>query len=61
MDTGELLVKHDAVAGYMDAMTTPFRAADRTAIGVRRPGDLRTADDVLADLRHALNRPVATR
>ena len=30
LDTGELLVRHDAVPGYMDAMTMPFRVADRT-------------------------------
>ena len=43
LDTGELLVKHDAVPGYMDAMTMPFRVADRTAIRDRRPGDSITA------------------
>ncbi len=43
LDTGELLVRHDAIPGYMDAMTMPFRVADRTTIRDRRPGDLITA------------------
>ncbi len=47
LDTGELLVKHDAVPGYMDAMTMPFRVADRTAIRDRRPGDVITATLVI--------------
>jgi protein SCO1/2 len=40
LDTGQVLVKHEAVAGYMDAMTMPFQVADRTTIRDRRPGDL---------------------
>lgn len=40
LDTGQILVKHDAIPGYMDAMTMPFTVADRTAIRDRRPGDL---------------------
>jgi protein SCO1/2 len=40
LDTGELLVRHEAVPGYMDAMTMPFRVLDRTSVRDRRPGDL---------------------
>jgi protein SCO1/2 len=40
LDTGQVLLKHDAVPGYMDAMTMPFQVADRTTIRDRRPGDL---------------------
>ena len=40
LDTGQVLVKHEAVPGYMDAMTMPFQVADRTTIRDRRPGDL---------------------
>jgi protein SCO1/2 len=40
LDTGQVLVKHEAVPGYMDAMTMPFHVADRTTIRDRRPGDL---------------------
>lgn len=43
LDTGDVLLKHDAVAGYMDAMTMPFRVADRASLLARRPGDLITA------------------
>ena len=43
LDTGQVLVKHESIPGYMDAMTMPFRVADRTAIRDRRPGELITA------------------
>ena len=43
LDTGQVLLKHDAIPGYMDAMTMLFRVADRAAIRDRRPGDLVTA------------------
>jgi protein SCO1/2 len=43
LDTGQVLVVHQAIPGYMDAMTMPFRVADRTTILDRRPGDLITA------------------
>ena len=43
LDTGQVLLKHDAIPGYMDAMTMLFRVADRAAIRDRRPGDLDSA------------------
>lgn len=43
LDTGAVVLKHGPVAGYMDAMTMPFRVADRASIRERRPGDLITA------------------
>lgn len=43
LDTGQILVRHEAIPGYMDAMTMPFTVADRTLIRDRRPGDLITA------------------
>ena len=43
LDTGQVLVKHESIPGYMDAMTMPFRVADRTTIRDRRPGDLISA------------------
>jgi protein SCO1/2 len=54
LDTGQLLVKHDAIPGYMDAMTMPFTVADRTAIRERRPGDLVAATLVVAGDRSRL-------
>jgi protein SCO1/2 len=43
IDTGQVLLKHEAVPGYMDAMTMPFPVSDRASIRERRPGDLVTA------------------
>jgi protein SCO1/2 len=43
LDTGQVLLKHGPVPGYMDAMTMPFTVPDRTAMLGRRPGDLVTA------------------
>jgi hypothetical protein len=37
LDTGQVLLKHGAVPGYMDAMTMPFQVADRASILQRRP------------------------
>ena len=47
LDTGHGLVKHESIPGYMDAMTMPFRVADRTAIRDRRPGDVTIATIVV--------------
>ena len=54
LDTGQVLVKHEAVPGYMDAMTMPFQVADRTSIRDRRPGDLITATLVVSAERSHL-------
>lgn len=47
LDTGEVLLKHDAVPGVMDAMTMPFTVADRRTVLERRPGDLVSATLVI--------------
>ncbi|MGE0814949.1 MAG: SCO family protein [Vicinamibacterales bacterium] len=47
LDTGQVLLKHDAVPGYMDGMTMPFTVADRASMRDRRPGDLVTATLVI--------------
>jgi protein SCO1/2 len=54
LDTGELLVRHEAVPGYMDAMTMPFRVLDRTSVRDRRPGDLIAATLVVEPERSYL-------
>lgn len=54
LDTGEVLLKHDAVPGVMAAMTMPFRVADRRTIIDRRPGDLVTATVVVGTERSFL-------
>lgn len=43
LDTGQVLLKHEPIPGYMDAMTMPYRVADRASIVERRPGDLISA------------------
>jgi protein SCO1/2 len=39
-DVGEVQIKHEAVAGYMAAMTMSFAVKDRTLLQGRAPGDL---------------------
>lgn len=51
LDTGQVLLKHGAVAGYMDAMTMPFQVEDRASILERRPGDLIRATLVVEPTR----------
>jgi len=60
LDTGQVLLKHGAVAGYMDAMTMPFQVADRASILERRPGDLVTATLVVEPTRAFLENVVKT-
>jgi protein SCO1/2 len=55
LDTGQVLLKHGAVAGYMDAMTMPFQVADRASILQRRPGDLVTATLVVGETQAYLS------
>lgn len=54
LDTGQVVLKHDAVDGYMDAMTMPFAVADRAEVLPRRPGDLVTATLVVEPSRSYL-------
>ena len=60
LDTGQVLLKHGAVVGYMDAMTMPFQVADRASILQRRPGDLVAATLVVEPTRVFLENVVAT-
>jgi protein SCO1/2 len=60
LDTGQVVLKHDAVDGYMDAMTMPFTVADRAEILSRRPGDLVTATLVVEPTRAFLEGLVHT-
>jgi protein SCO1/2 len=39
-DVGEVQIKHDAIPGYMDAMTMSFGVKDPTLLQGRAPGDL---------------------
>lgn len=60
LDTGQVLLKHGTVEGYMDAMTMPFQVADRASILERRPGDLVTATLVVEPTRAFLENVVLT-
>jgi protein SCO1/2 len=44
----EITIKHDAVPGFMDAMTMPFRVRDVRELKDRLPGDLVTATLVVS-------------
>ena len=42
--TGEVTLNHDAIPGYMDAMTMPYKLKDASIISELHPGDVMTAD-----------------
>lgn len=60
LDTGQVLLKHGPVAGYMGAMTMPFTVADRAEVLPRRPGDLVTATLVVEPTRSYLEHLTVT-
>jgi protein SCO1/2 len=41
---GEVTVDHQAIPGFMDAMTMPYKLKDPTILGELHPGDVITAD-----------------
>jgi protein SCO1/2 len=41
---GEVTVDHEAIPGFMDAMTMPYKLKDASILGELHPGDLITAD-----------------
>ena len=40
--TGEATIKHEAIAGFMPAMTMPYRFKNRSELEALKPGDLMT-------------------
>ncbi len=54
LDTGQVLLKHGDVEGYMGAMTMPFPVEDRVSMRERRPGDLVKATLVVEPGRYYL-------
>lgn len=42
--TGEVTLNHEAIPGFMDAMTMPYKLKDPSILGELHPGDLITAD-----------------
>jgi protein SCO1/2 len=47
-DAQRVTIKHDAIPGYMDAMTMPFRVKDGRMMAALQPGRLVTADLVVS-------------
>jgi protein SCO1/2 len=41
---GEVTLNHEAIPGFMDAMTMPYNLKDATILGELHPGDVITAD-----------------
>jgi len=42
--TGEVTIDHQAIPGFMEAMTMPYKLRDTRILGELHPGDLLTAD-----------------
>lgn len=42
--TGEVTVSHEAIVGFMEAMTMPYKVKDANVLSELHPGDLITAD-----------------
>jgi protein SCO1/2 len=42
--TGEVTLNHEAIPGFMDAMTMPYKLKDASILGELHPGDMITAD-----------------
>ncbi len=42
--TGEVTVNHEAIPGFMEAMTMPYKVKDANILGELHPGDVITAD-----------------
>lgn len=57
-EAGEIMLAHEAVPGFMEAMTMPYKSADPAALGEVHPGDTITAQIVVdkdsdGDFHHA--------
>jgi protein SCO1/2 len=47
--TGEVTVNHEAIPGFMDAMTMPYKLKDPSILSELHPGDTITADLLVSD------------
>lgn len=52
--TGEVTLNHDAIPGYMDAMTMPYKLKDPSILSELHPGDVITADVLVSQGGDAL-------
>jgi protein SCO1/2 len=41
---GEVTLDHEAIPGFMEAMTMPYKLKDASSLGEMHPGDVITAD-----------------
>src|ERR1700675_2570843 len=48
-ETGEVLVKHGDIPGFMPAMTMPYKVSDAKLLSDKQPGDLITATLVVGE------------
>ena len=55
-ETNEVLVKHGDIAGFMPAMTMPYRVEDAKILADKQPGDLITATLVVGETEAHLSR-----
>ena len=46
---GEATLNHEAIPGFMDAMTMPYKLKDPSILGELHPGDVITADVLVSD------------
>jgi protein SCO1/2 len=51
--TGNIVISHDAIPGFMDAMTMPYRVKNANIIGDLHPGDVITADLMISQSDNA--------
>jgi protein SCO1/2 len=47
--SGEVTLDHEAIAGFMDAMTMPYKLKDPNILGELHPGDVITCDLVVSE------------
>jgi protein SCO1 len=47
--TGEVTLNHEAIPGFMDAMTMPYKLKDASVLSELHPGDVITADVLVSE------------
>ena len=55
-ETNEVLVKHEDIAGFMPAMTMPYKVQDGKILADKQPGDLITATLVVGETEAHLSK-----
>ena len=57
-ETGEVLVKHGDIPGFMPAMTMPYKVGDAKLLSDKQPGDLITATLVVGETEAHLSQKI---